>query len=243
METSGPPPTLLEVVSSLVTAWRNQAAYPAAHPARTSALAAAHGRLRAYLAASSPLVLAIAGEGLSSGDQKLRAAQVQAFARALYRRNAGLLKIEDGVELRELEGLLTALGDAGAASREREFIGDEIREAGITHITISTIDYSALVTTSEIGESVSQGSLWDDLMRALLAEQPMIAEGGPPGGRGRNSAESIASLFRGGPGAGGGAGTGAGGPGSGIGSGGTGPGGRGASGLGGVGVGGAGPAG
>ncbi|HKW94209.1 MAG TPA: hypothetical protein VJX92_20165, partial [Methylomirabilota bacterium] len=215
METSGPPPTLLEVVSSLVTAWRNQAAYPAAHPARTSALAAAHGRLGAYLAASSPLIFGIAREGLTSGDQKLRSAHVQAFARTLYRRNAGLLKIEDGVELRELEGFLIALGDAGAGTRERAFLGDEIREAGISHITISTIDYSALLTTSELGQSASQASLWDELMRALLAERPMTAEGGPPVVRARNSAETIASLFRGGPGEGG-AGTGAG-PGGGTG--------------------------
>jgi hypothetical protein len=225
------------VVSALVTAWRNQAAYPPGHPARTSALATAHGRLRAYLAASSPLVFGIAREGLSSGDQKLSSAHVQAFARTLYRRNAGLLKIEDGVELRELEGFLTALGDAGAATRERAFLGDEIREADIRHITISTIDYSALVTTSEVGQSPSQGSLWDELMRALLAERPMTAEGGPPVGRGRTSAETIASLFRGGPGEGG-AGTGAG---SGTG---TGPGGAGAGGSGsGSGPGGAGPGG
>ena len=57
VETSGPPPTLLELMSSLVTAWRNLAAYPPGHPARASALATAHTRLRASLATASPLVL------------------------------------------------------------------------------------------------------------------------------------------------------------------------------------------
>src|SRR5229473_2139134 len=72
VETSGSPPTLLELMSSLVTAWRNLAAYPPGHP-------------------------------------------VRAFARALYRRNGGVLRFEEGVEPRELEAFLALLGDTGPA--------------------------------------------------------------------------------------------------------------------------------
>ncbi|MGH7413602.1 MAG: hypothetical protein ACREKJ_05330, partial [Candidatus Rokuibacteriota bacterium] len=79
METPGAPPTLLEVVSSLVTAWRNLAAYPPGHPARSSALATAHARLRASLAVASPLVLGIAREGLVNEGKKIEAAHVRAF--------------------------------------------------------------------------------------------------------------------------------------------------------------------
>ena len=232
VETSNPPPTLLEVVSSLVTAWRNLTAYPAGHPARTAALAAAHGRLVALLGASTPLVLGISRDGLTSGNKKLEFAHVRAFARALYRKNGALLRFDEGVEARELEGLLTRLGDA-TAPRERSFLGDELRAAGITHISISAIDYSALITTDEVETSGAGETLWDDLMRTLLTEQPLGGEGSGRVARERYSAESIASLFRGGLGPGGGTGgpgtggagpggAGPGGPGGGIGSGGLG---------------------
>ena len=221
METASPPPTLLEVVSSLVTAWRNLAAYPSGHPARASALTTAHARLAGLLAAATPLVLGISREGLTSGNKKLEFAHVRAFARALYRRNGALLRFDEGVEPRELEGLLALLGDA-ADPRERAFLGDQLRGAGITHISISAIDYSALVTTAEVETSGTGETLWDDLMQALLAEQPLTREGSAPASRERYSAESIASLFRGGTGT---AGSEAGGPGSGdSGTGGFGPG-------------------
>ncbi|HMH75061.1 MAG TPA: hypothetical protein VK547_00465, partial [Candidatus Udaeobacter sp.] len=115
METPGPPPTLPEVVSALVTAWRNLAAYPPGHPARASALATAHARVRASLAASSPLLFGIGRDGLVSAGKKLETPQVRAFARALYRRNGGLLRIEEDVEPAELERFLALLGDTGPA--------------------------------------------------------------------------------------------------------------------------------
>jgi hypothetical protein len=219
------------VVSALVTAWRNLAAYPPGHPARASALAAAHGRVRASLAAASPLVLGIGRDGLLGGGKKLESPQVRAFARALYRRNGGLLRIEEDVEPAELERFLAILGDTGPG-RDRPLTGDELPSAGITHISISAIDYSALVTTTDVAPAApEESSLWDGLMEALLAEQALPPAGDPSGAREHHSAETIASLFRGGPGTGGpgGGGPGGGGPGGG----GTGsPGGGGPSGRG-----------
>jgi hypothetical protein len=221
------------VVSSLVTAWRNLAAYPAGHPARSAALASAHGRLKAFLAVGSPLVAGIARDGLISGGKKLEAAQVRAFAHALYRRNGGLLRIEEDVEPRELESFLALLGETGA-SRDRSLLGDALHSAGIHHITVSAIDYSALVTTTDVGESGPEGSLWEGLMQVLLAGEPLAEGAGAPVPRERYSAETIASLFRAGPGAGGpgGGGPGGGGPGgSGPGGGGPGRGGPGGAGA------------
>jgi len=212
------------VVSSLVTAWRNLAAYPPGHPARSSALATAHARVRASLATTSPLVLGIAHDGLVSGGKKLEAAHVRAFARALYRRNGGLLRIEEDVEPAELERFLAILGDTGPA-RDRALTGDDLEAAGITHISVSAIDYSSLVTTTDVTPAApEEGSLWDGLLQALLADQPIAPGGGPSVSRERYSAETIASLFRGGVGTGG---PGAGGPGGG------GPGGAGVGGPGG----------
>jgi hypothetical protein len=239
-------------MSSLVTAWRNLAAYPPGHPARASALAAAHARLRASLAVASPLVLGIARDALVSGGKKIEASHVRAFARALYRRNGGLLRFEEDVEPRELEAFLALLGDTGPA-RDRALTVEELRAAGITHIHVSAIDYSALVTTSDLEETTGDdGGLWDGLIQALLAGQPIVGGGGMPIPRERYSAETIASLFRGGPGAGGpgpggpggGGGPGAGGgPGGGPGGGGGAGGGPGSGRPGGTGPGGGGPGG
>lgn len=223
------------MVSSLVTAWRNLAAYPAGHPARSSALATAHARLRAALAVTSPLVLGIAHDGLVSGGKKLEAAHVRTFARALYRRNGGLLRIEADVQAAELERFLAMLGDTGPA-RDRPLTGDDLATAGISHIQVSAIDYSSLVTTTDVAPAASgEGSLWESLLQALLADQPTAPGGGPAVSRDRYSAETIASLFRGGPGTGGpgGGGPGGGGPGGGGPGGGTAePGGGGPSGRG-----------
>ena len=202
VETSGPPPTLLELMSSLVTAWRNLAAYPPGHPARASALATAHTRLRASLAVASPLVLGISRDALVSGGKKVEASHVRAFARALYRRNGGVLRFEEDVEPRELETFLAMLGDTGPA-RDRALTVEELHAAGITHIHVSAIDYSALVTTSDLDQpGGDDGSLWDGLLQTLLAGQPVFG-GGMALPRERYSAETIAALFRGGPGAGG----------------------------------------
>jgi hypothetical protein len=181
-----------------VTAWRNLAAYPAGHPARSAALTTAHGRIEAYLAVTSPLTLGIAREGLVSGGRKLEAAQVRAFARALYRRNGALLRIEAGVEPPELERFLALLGDTGA-SRDRPLTVEELRAAGISHITVAAIDYAGLVTTTDVSEPAGEGSLWEGLLQALLENLPPGARSGVAQPRERYSAETIASLFRGAP--------------------------------------------
>lgn len=198
MEVPTPPPTLLEVVSSLVTAWRNLAAYPASHPARAGALTTAHARIHAYLAVVSPLTLGIGREGLVSSGKKLEAAQVRAFARALYRRNGALLRFEDGLEPRELESFLGLLGDTGP-TRDQPLTVEALRAAGIRHVTLSAIDYAALVTTTDVSEPSGENSLWEGLLQALLEDLPLDARGDLTQPRERYSAETIASLFRGAP--------------------------------------------
>ncbi len=159
--------------------------------------------MRASLAASSPLVLGIGRDGLVSAGKKIETPQVRAFARALYRRNGGLLRIDEDVEPAELERFLAILGDTGPA-RDHPLTGDELPAAGITHISVSAIDYSALVTTTDVapvtpeeqlalrrpaGVAAGRGA---DRVRAATARAPATS-----------SAETIASLFRGGPGTGG----------------------------------------
>ena len=102
-----------------------------------------------------------------------------------------------------LPAFLALLADTGPA-RDRALTVEELQAAGITHIHVAAIDYSALVTTTDLEETPGdEGGLWDGLIQALLSGQPVVGGGGMPIPRERYSAETIASLFRGGPGAGG----------------------------------------
>jgi hypothetical protein len=198
--------SLLEAVSFLVTAWRNLSAYPAGHPARMAAIESAQARLASFMAVSGRLVLGVARDGLLYGEKKLDSPNVKAFAEALYRRNAALLYVEESVAAADLESLLRLLGETPGRG-ERAPIGDELRAEGIERITISSIDYTRLVTTDELvgRESRPAGSLWDTLIQALLTGKRLTRDGTAPLPGETYSAAGIVALLAATSAAGGGA--------------------------------------
>ncbi len=197
--------SLLEAVAFLVTAWRNLSAYPAGHPAQTVAIKAAQTRLASFMAVSGRLVLGVARDGLLYGEKKLDSANVKALAEALYRRNAALVYVEESVEAGDLEALLRLLGDSPGRG-ERAPIGDELLAAGIARITVSSIDYTRLVTTDELvgRERRPAGSLWDTLIQALLTGKRLTRDGSAPLPGETYSAAGIVALLSALPDAGGG---------------------------------------
>jgi len=170
--------TLLEAVAFLVTAWKNLFAYPPGHPARAASLDTAHLRLAAFMAEWGRLVLGVTRDGLLHGEKKIESANVGAFAEALYRRNAALLYIDEDVAPRDLECLLRLLADAPGGP-ERATIGEELRAAGVDRITVTSIDYTRLVTTDQlkVAERGPAGSLWDTLIGALLSGNHLTPDG------------------------------------------------------------------
>lgn len=197
MERQGAEQALLEAVAFLVTAWKNLFAYPPGHPARAASLATAHTRLAEFMAASGRMVLGVARDGLLYGEKKVESSNVGAFAEALYRRNAALVYIEEDVTPGDLEHLLRLLADAPGES-DRAPIGEELRAAGVDRITITSIDYTRLVTTDRmtVAEPRLAGSLWDTLIGALLTGKHLTPDGSAPL-RGENySAAGVAELLR-----------------------------------------------
>ena len=70
----------------------------------------------------------------------------------------------------------TALGTLAVAGSapggpERATIGEELRAADVDRITVTSIDYTRLVTTDQlkVAERGPAGSLWDTLIGALLS--------------------------------------------------------------------------
>ena len=196
MERPGAEQALLEAVAFLVTAWKNLFAYPPGHPARAASLDAAHARLAAFMATSGRLVLGVARDGLLYGEKKIESINVGAFAEALYRRNATLVYIEEDVAPRDLECLLRLLADAPGGP-ERATIGEEVRAAGVDRVTITSIDYTRLVTTDSlsVAEPRPAGSLWDTLIGALLTGKHLTPEGTVPLRGETYSAARLADLL------------------------------------------------
>ena len=196
MERQGAEQALLEAVAFLVTAWKNLFAYPPGHPARAASLDAAHVRLAAFMATSGRLVLGVARDGLLYGEKKIESINVGAFAEALYRRNAALVYIEEDVAPRDLECLLRLLADAPGGPA-RATIGEELRAAGVDRVTITSIDYTRLVTTDRlsVAEPRPAGSLWDTLIGALLTGKHLTPEGTAPLRGETYSAAGLADLL------------------------------------------------
>ena len=95
-------------------------------------------------------MLGVARDGLLYGEKKIDSVNVEALAEALYRRNAALVYIEEGVEAGDLEALLRLLAETrrGAASARRS--ATSCSPAGVDRVTISSIDYTRLVTTDRL---------------------------------------------------------------------------------------------
>ena len=200
---------LLEAVAFLVTAWKNLFAYPPGHPARAASLDTAHLRLAAFMAEWGRLVLGVTRDGLLYGEKKIESANVGVFAEALYRRNAALVYIDEDVAPRDLECLLRLLAHAPGGP-ERATIGEELRAAGVDRITVTSIDYTRLVTTDQlkVAERGPAGSLWDTLIGALLSGKHLTPDdsGSLPGET--YSATGLADLLIRSGGLGGAGGTG-----------------------------------
>jgi hypothetical protein len=130
------------------------------------------------MAAWGRLVLGVARDGLLYGEKKIESANVRAFAEALYRRNAALVYIDEDVASRDLECLLRLLADAPGGP-ERATIGEELRAADVDRITVTSIDYTRLVTTHQlkVAEPGPVGSLWDTLIGALLSGKHVTPDG------------------------------------------------------------------
>lgn len=168
---------MLELVRALAIAWKNLAAYPAAHPALAASMALAHRRLQELLSGSGVAVIGVARDGLVCGQEKVTSSHARDLARALYLREVALLRFEPGVTAGELETLLRSIS-LDAARSDAPPLAGQLAAAGVTHVAVELVDFSQIRVTDDMETEVAASpTLWDDLLRAILAGHTLSAEG------------------------------------------------------------------
>lgn len=173
-----PPGTgfLLELVRALAIAWKNLSAYPPGHPALVASLTLAHQRLQDLFTASGPVTFGISSDGLVAAQEKLTSSHARDLARALYLREVALLRMEPGLQAAELETLLRAMS-ASAARDDPRPLAEELSANGVTHVRVESVDFSQVRLTDETRSGPAPRSLWDDLLRTILAGHVLSSEG------------------------------------------------------------------
>ena len=186
------------LVRSFAIARKNLAAYPPGHPAVVGSVNAAHRRLEELVAAGGKLALGVTRDALVFGDETLSFVHARDLAQALYRRSVATVRIEPGVEPGELESFLRLLGPE-AAGQDGPPLATGLAAAGIRHIQIESVDYSLVRATDELEGEAQAGrpSLWEDVVRAMLAGEGLSPEGRKQiEGGGARSATAVAALLR-----------------------------------------------
>jgi HEAT repeat protein len=168
---------MLELVRALAIAWKNLAAYPAGHPALAASMALAHRRLQDLLSGSGAVTLGVARDGLVCGQEKVTSSHARDLARGLYLREVALLRFEPGVTAEELEGLLRSIS-LDAARSDAPPLADQLAAAGVTHVQVEAVDFSQVRVTDDMSaDAPAPVTLWDDLLRAILAGHTLSPEG------------------------------------------------------------------
>lgn len=168
---------MLELVRALAIAWKNLAAYPAGHPALAASMALAHQRLQELLSGSGTATLGVARDGLVCGQEKVTSSHARDLARALYLREVALLRFEPGVTAAELEALLRSIS-LDAARSDAPPLAGQLAAAGVTHVQVEAVDFSQIRVTDDMAaDAPAPATLWDDLLRAILAGHTLSAEG------------------------------------------------------------------
>ncbi len=161
-----------ELVRALALAWKNLAAYPRGHPALVESLEIATALLADLRGAAGDVTFGIAADGLVFGQEKFEFVHAQKLALALYMRNVAIVRFTSATDSRDLETFLRVLG-VGSAGQSRQAIWEELTSEGITHIEIVPVDFSSVQVTDNLTDATSaeapSGSLWDEILRALMA--------------------------------------------------------------------------
>jgi len=170
---------LPDLVRTLTIAWKNLGAYPPGHPALAGAIESIHQKLAPLTQTTGELVLGISKDALLFGELKFDFTHAQKFAEALYIRDVALVRFERGVKSWELEFFLLLL--VAEPNRAHRPFWDEMKEAGLEHIQVQPVDYSAVRATEDLDQApppISEpGSLWDAILKALLSGQQLSANG------------------------------------------------------------------
>jgi HEAT repeat protein len=175
MVSTAPDTKVADFVRGLALAWKNLAAYPTGHPALTASLESVHARLNDLRGPAGDVVLGIAADGLLYGQTKIDSLYAQKLAHALHVRGVALMRFSLETTARDLESFLRLI----SAAQGRP-LAEELTAAGVLNIYLQHVDYSAVQMTSDLDAPPPpkpEATLWEEILRALLAGRELSAEG------------------------------------------------------------------
>ena len=177
---------VLEAIRSLAIACRAWAAYPSDHPNVTQAVGAAQERVGRMLSVHGAVAVGVSRDHLRVGVWTLETAQARTLARALYQRQAAVLRVDRGVQPDELRALVQWLAGPVVPLEPGSPATGPPGARGARHLHLQPLDYSAVRLTDHTTDAQTavpaQGgvSLSDRLLNVLL-------EWGAPGDAGWGS--------------------------------------------------------
>ena len=184
-----------EFVRALALGWKNLAAYPPGHPTLARSLEAIEQRLNELRGPAPEIVFGVAADGLMYANEKIESVYAQKFAYALYTRGVALLQLEKPTA-EEIEAFLRILGVG--STDQRAPIWEELTGAAVMSIHLRPVDYSAVQMTSSLDETVKKkepSSLWEEILRALLAGHELAPESQRLLGEGVKSVDELSALI------------------------------------------------
>ena len=166
-----------DFIRALALAWKNLAAYPAGHPALRGSVEAAHDRLSQLRGPSPEVTFGIAADGIVYGDDKVESPYSQKFAQALYTRGVAILRFSNDTTPKDVETFLRLLGASAPEDQSRP-MWELLTASGVMAIHLTPVDYSSVKVTSDLDEKPKKeaSSLWDDILRALLAGRELTTQ-------------------------------------------------------------------
>ena len=193
MLSTAPDTKIADFVRGLALAWKNLAAYPAGHPALASSLDSVHARLNDLRGPAGDVVFGIAADGLLYGQTKIDSLYAQKLAHALHVRGVAVMRFSPETSAGDLETFLRMV----SAAHTRP-LAEELTAAGVLHIYLQHVDYSAVQMTSDLDAppppKPEAPTLWEEILRALLAGREISAEGAAQAG-GMRSVDELAAMI------------------------------------------------
>jgi hypothetical protein len=176
MVSTAPATKVADFVRGLALAWKNLAAYPTGHPALTGSLDSVHARLNDLRGPAGDVILGIAADGLLYGQSKIDSLYAQKLAHVLHMRGVALMRFSLETTAADLETFLRLV----SAAHTRP-LAEELTSAGVLNIHLQHVDYSAVQMTSDLDAppppKPEAPTLWEEILRALLAGRELSAEG------------------------------------------------------------------
>jgi hypothetical protein len=180
----------------LALGWKNLAAYPPGHPTLGHSLEQIEQRLNELRGPAPELIFGVAVDGLLYGQEKIDSMYAQKFAYALYSRGVALLRFETP-SVGDIETFLRLLG-SGQSADQRPPLWEELTGQAIMTIHLQPVDYSAVQVTDSLEEVPQQkeaDSLWETILRALLAGREMTPQAQQVLSRGVKSVDELTALI------------------------------------------------